>query len=69
MIDRCLFKIKMAKLKYLLFWLFIIFLLFPCLNPGGGVLLGILGGGCAPGFLNPDPISDQQNNVIFHSCF
>ena len=27
--------------------------------PGGGVLLGILGGGVPPGSPNPDPISDQ----------
>ena len=27
---------------------------------GGGVLLGILGGGVAPGSPNPDPISDQN---------
>ena len=26
--------------------------------PGGGVLLGILGGGVPPGSSNPDPISD-----------
>ena len=28
--------------------------------PGGGVLLGILGGGVPPGSQNPDPISDQK---------
>ena len=27
---------------------------------GRGVLLGILGGGVAPGSFNPDPISDQH---------
>ena len=30
------------------------------LFPGGGVLLGILGGGVPPGSPNPDPISDQK---------
>ena len=28
--------------------------------PGGGVLLGILGGGVSPGSPNPDRISDQN---------
>ena len=30
------------------------------LRPGGGLLLGILGGGVLPGSPNPDPISDQK---------
>ena len=33
-------------------------------TPGGGVLLGILGGGVPPGFLNPDPYF-RPKNVIF----
>ena len=28
--------------------------------PGGGVLLGILGGGVLPGSPNPDPVSDKK---------
>ena len=32
---------------------------------GGGILLGILGSGLAPGSPNPKPILDQKN-VIFH---
>ena len=31
--------------------------------PGGGVLLGILGGGVPPGSPNPDPISDKKNAI------
>ena len=30
-----------------------------CASPGGGALLGILGGGVQSGSPNPDPISDQ----------
>ena len=30
------------------------------LAPGGGVLLGILGGGVPPDSSNPDPILDQK---------
>ena len=34
-----------------------------------GLLLGILGVGVPLGSPNPDPISDQKKNVIFHTRF
>ena len=36
--------------------------------PGGGVLLGILGGGVTAGCPNPDPFQTRMN-VIFHTRF
>ena len=41
-----------------------------CISPGGGVLLGILGGGVPPGSQNPDlishPFSDQISKIYTH---
>ena len=49
---------------YLLFFVISLF------EPGGrGYSWEFLVGDVPPGSPNPDPILDQQNNVIFHSCF
>ena len=62
-------KLKWLNLNTYYFGYLLFFCYFLVWTLGEGYSWEFLVGGVPPGFLNPDPISDQQNNVIFHSCF